>query len=93
VRRLLASVRRIAVARLLLEFAPYYSPLEHGIQVRIARTLNVSEATISRDVKAILQQTIRQACPTCGLAQLTPDDWERLDAAIGAHSGPAERVA
>lgn len=93
VRRLLASVRRCEVARLLLEFGPYYSPLQHGIQVRIARTLNVSEATISRDLRAIFQQTNRQACPACGLAQLTPDDWERLDAAIDAHSGPSEGVA
>lgn len=93
IRRLLAAVRRCEVARLLSEFAPYYSPLQRGLQVRIARTLGVSEATISRDVRAILRCTDRQACPTCGLAQLTPDDWERLDAAIGAHSSPSVRAA
>ena len=84
VRRLLAWVRRCEVVRLWGELGPYYSPLQRGLQARIARMLGVSEATISRDVRAILQLGRHESCPTCGLIRLTDEDWERLDAAIGS---------
>ena len=44
--------------------------------------MGVSEATILRDVRAILRHGCREPCPTCGLARLTDEDWEQLDAAI-----------
>ncbi len=37
---------------------------ERGVQARLARQLGVSEATISRDIAAILK--ISAPCPTCG---------------------------
>lgn len=81
VRRVVRWVRRGEVARLMLLLAPDYSPFQWGLQVRIARILEVSEATISRDVKALLSSHGNR-CPTCGLVRLTDEDWERLDAAI-----------
>jgi hypothetical protein len=38
--------------------------LVHGVQARISRELGVSEATVSRDVAAVLKG--RAACPCCG---------------------------
>lgn len=84
VRRLLALLRRGEVVRLMLQFLPYYSPLQQGLQARIAGMLGVSEATISRDVKALHRLAgRRKTCPTCGLAKLPPEFWEHLDAEIG----------
>jgi DeoR/GlpR family transcriptional regulator of sugar metabolism len=45
-----AHVRRVEVALLLRQWG-----FDHGVQVRIARHLGVSEATISRDVQALLR--------------------------------------
>lgn len=83
VRRFRAVWRQIEVARLMLLLGPDYGPFQWGLQVRIARILEVSEATISRDVAALFGTTgDRRRCPTCGLARLTEKDWQRLDAAI-----------
>lgn len=41
-----------------------YSGHGRGSQARMARSLGVSEATISRDVKAIFEQEVHP-CPTC----------------------------
>jgi len=47
-RRTLQLYRRMLVSHLILRYGYY-----RGIQVRIARELGVSEATISRDVRAM----------------------------------------
>jgi predicted DNA-binding transcriptional regulator YafY len=37
--------------------------LHHGVQAELARSLGVSEATISRDVKTLFRTFVQ--CPTC----------------------------
>ncbi len=59
VRQFRAIVRRGEVAKLLDQLG-----YAHGVQVRIARRLGVSPATISRDVTALLTGGPR--CPRCG---------------------------
>jgi DNA-binding NarL/FixJ family response regulator len=49
VRQLYATLRRAEVARLLRAYG-----YDWGVQARIARQLGVSQATVSRDVAAIL---------------------------------------
>jgi hypothetical protein len=61
--------RRAQVARLLLEHAQAGAP-PHGLQARIARSLGVSEGTVSRDVRALLEEA-RSGCPVCG-ARILP---------------------
>jgi hypothetical protein len=58
-RRDLAAFRRLQVADLLNEWG-----LVRGVQRRIAETLGVSEATISRDVAHLLHSHV--ACGQCG---------------------------
>jgi hypothetical protein len=58
VRRARAEFRRLEVMRLALEL---HWP-EFGVQAEIARLLDVSQATISRDVAAVL---VPVRCPTC----------------------------
>lgn len=58
-RRDLAGFRRLDVARLLKEFG-----IQHGVQARIARELGVTEATISRDLKALRSRL--HVCQHCG---------------------------
>ena len=65
-RRLTRQLRIQEVVRLLAAWGWGY-----GVQVRIARQLGVSEATISRDV-AIILPLVRE-CPHCG--GLTPRAW------------------
>lgn len=57
-RRLHMVFRRAQVARLLHS--------ERGHQAAIARRLGVSQATISRDVKALLRESLVEQCPHCG---------------------------
>src|SRR5262249_35873781 len=57
-RRDRALLRRLEVRRLALEL---HWP-EHGVQARIAERLGVSQATVSRDVAAVV---IPRRCPTC----------------------------
>jgi hypothetical protein len=59
VRQFRAILRRAEVAQLLNQLG-----YGHGVQVRIARRLGVSPATISRDVAAVLAAPRR--CPRCG---------------------------
>lgn len=68
-RRLSADLRRIEVARLLLAYdvgSPTGGLYSRGVQRRIARELDVSEATISRDMR-VLHDGIK-ICARCGCA-------------------------
>jgi hypothetical protein len=58
-RRFQRQERRLLVVELLRRYG-----LVHGVQARISRELGVSEATVSRDVAALLKD--RAACPCCG---------------------------
>src|SRR5262249_18500878 len=58
-RRLWRDLRRRKVVKLLARHG-----LGHGVRARVARELGVSEATVSRDVRAIL--TSHAPCPCCG---------------------------
>lgn len=58
-RRDLAVCRRADVMNLLLKYG-----YRRGVQARIAAVLGVSEATISRDVKATL--CAQHVCKACG---------------------------
>jgi hypothetical protein len=60
-RRLRAELRRVEVLRLLAAAGG----LHRGVQVSIARQLNVSEATISRDLRGILGGVEPRRCPLC----------------------------
>ena len=51
IRQTRAAFRRLQVARLLCRWG-----LGYGVQARVARRLGVSEATISRDVAALLRK-------------------------------------
>src|SRR2546428_13791699 len=62
-RRVLAVVRRMRI----LELLKRYSVMDRGTQARFARELRVSEATISRDLKALLQSG--SICRCCGQLQ------------------------
>jgi hypothetical protein len=67
VRSLRRALRRREVARLLLEYSQRSGGLAHGLQARIARELGVSQGTVSRDVRFLLEQGRRAcACPLCG---------------------------
>ncbi len=59
VRRAQRELRRRKVLTLLRTYG-----YEQGVQARIAVELGVSEATISRDVRALLDTHFE--CPTCG---------------------------
>ncbi len=59
-RKLQAQMRRLEVASLMQRWGG-----GHGVQARIARHLGVSEATISRDVRALLQEGRATRCPFC----------------------------
>jgi DNA invertase Pin-like site-specific DNA recombinase len=54
IRQVRATVRRSQVARLLRAYG-----LERGTQARIARELNVSDATISRDTRSVLDLCLK----------------------------------
>jgi len=58
-RRDLKLFRRLDVAQLLLKYG-----CQWGVQARIARELGVSEAVVSRDVKANLHNL--EVCQECG---------------------------
>jgi hypothetical protein len=58
-RRDLKLFRRLDVTRLLLKYGH-----QRGVQARIATVLGVSEATVSRDVKATLYAP--HVCQACG---------------------------
>jgi hypothetical protein len=58
-RRDLKLFRRHDVAQLLLQYG-----YRRGVQARIAKALGVSEATVSRDIKATLYAP--HVCQTCG---------------------------
>jgi hypothetical protein len=67
VRGLQRALRRREVARLLLEYGRLAGWLTHGLQARIARELGVSQGTVSRDVRFLMEQGRRAcACPLCG---------------------------
>jgi hypothetical protein len=68
VRKLRAQLRRREVLKLLGAWGWTY-----GVQAQIARVLNCSEATISRDVAQLMP--LVQECPTCH--GLTPRAWWR----------------
>lgn len=57
-RQLAAEARRLQVLRLLRQWG-----LRRGIQARIANALDVSPATISRDVAQLLP--LHRPCPCC----------------------------
>jgi hypothetical protein len=59
-RRLDTAIRRIR----LLELLKLHRLTVRGTQARLARELRVSEATVSRDVKALLYSG--SICHTCG---------------------------
>jgi len=59
-RRDMAAFRRLDVIRLVRRF----HGLRRGVQARIARELGISEATVSRDLQALLHRGY--VCPTCG---------------------------
>src|SRR5262245_46973112 len=67
-RRLQRELRRSKVMDLLAKYG-----LVHGVQARISRELAVSQAVISRDVKALMYN--HTPCPCCGT--LVP--WDRID--------------
>ncbi len=58
-RKFAAAWRRTRVSDLLVKWG-----LEYGIQARIAKELGVSEATISRDIAALMYDS--RPCPCCG---------------------------
>lgn len=58
-RKFQATYRRIQVTNLLSKWG-----FEYGVQARIAQELNVSEATISRDIAAMLKAN-SSLCPCC----------------------------
>jgi hypothetical protein len=58
-RRFQRALRRQQVAELLTRYG-----LRPGVRARIARELGVSQATISRDVKAVEESMA--PCPCCG---------------------------
>lgn len=66
-RQVRAALRRVRVAELLDQTGHI-----RGSQRRIAQALGVSEATISRDVAALLRTHV--ACPTCR-AVYRPAEW------------------
>jgi hypothetical protein len=68
VRQLRATLRRLEVLKLLGEYGWTY-----GSQAAIARQLQVSKATISRDLAVILP--LVEECPTCH--QFMPREWWR----------------
>lgn len=59
IRRLQREIRRSRVMELLSRYGVGY-----GVQARISRELGVSEATVSRDVTALLKK--HAPCPECG---------------------------
>jgi hypothetical protein len=60
-RAFVALHRRVQLLELLQE---HDWPLRHGAQAALARALNVSEATISRDLTTLFKTFA--TCPTCG---------------------------
>jgi len=71
-RRDVAAVRQGEVVKLLME-----QPLRYGRQRELAKQLGVSEATISRDIRAVLY---KYQCPMC----LTPHPrahWKKMERA------------
>jgi hypothetical protein len=62
VRRSRAQLRRIEVLKLI----GVYGGLHRGVQASIARTLGVSPATISRDLRGHLAPDRLEWCPLCG---------------------------
>ena len=58
-RRVLAQVRRAAIAKALVR-----TGLSYGVQSKLAAEFGVSEATISRDMKDIRKYL--KPCPQCG---------------------------
>jgi hypothetical protein len=75
VRKQQAEIRRVEVERLVYEFG-----WKHGMQARIARHLGVSEATVSRDMKAIFPKAA--TCPTCE-TRVPRERWSALAAGVG----------
>lgn len=81
VRRFRAQLRRIEVLNLI----GTYGGLHRGVQASIARTLGVSQATISRDLRGLLAPDRLEWCPLCGCGghvldgQLQPVDRDDLD--------------
>ena len=73
VRQARAAVRRGQIAEMLTGVG-FLVP---GMQARIAATLGVSRATISRDVQAILRGVPAPMCPCCGA--LRAQALDRLD--------------
>ena len=66
----LAKIRQAKVATLLLD-----NGWRHGSGVRLARELGVSQATISRDVRAIFSLPLGlTACPLCGTVSYPDSD-------------------
>src|SRR5207244_4881063 len=70
-RRDRADIRRIEVADRLATYGWTY-----GVQARIAEELGVSDATISRDLKAIFPGAIE--CPTCACRH-PMERWKELE--------------
>ena len=81
VRRVRAQYRRIQVAERLLSYGWTY-----GAQARIAEELGVSDATISRDLKAIFPRAI--LCPVCGCRHPL-ERWKELERQVRVKLGPA----
>jgi hypothetical protein len=82
-RRARAEVRRGQVAELLDRLGYRY-----GAQALIARRLGVSQATVSRDVRALGRAAAAAAarrCPACGRALPVLDVLDGLDASTWIH--------
>jgi hypothetical protein len=75
-RRFQRDLRRVEVMDKLVEYG-----LGPGVQARIARELGVSNATICRDMKALVYN--RAPCPCCGT--VVPKD--RFDGCRGKPQG------
>lgn len=78
-RRLNADMRRHAMRLLVIEQGCGLLP--RGTQAALARALDVSEATISRDLRGILKAGPSRSCPLCGARALDEDG--ETDIALG----------
>ena len=62
-RQFVAVIRRKKVAELAWE----YGLEKRGSRARIAKALDVHRSTVSKDIKAILEEMMKtRDCPTCG---------------------------
>ena len=81
-RQLKAKLRQHKVLAIMAEMVLPSGKLHRGMQARIARMLGVSQATISRDIIAVLRPEPSRYCSACGARQFSTIEIERLDEKI-----------